>query len=73
MSDCIAQTIKCLRVQFVKIKEIKVEFLEQLMSIGMTTLNTLLDYMYYIKPAQHEFLMNNEKYIPSGFTPMRYV
>jgi hypothetical protein len=49
MSDCIDQTINGFNEQISKIKELEIKFPEQLMTSGLTTLNTHVDHLYYIK------------------------
>lgn len=70
MSDCIDQTINGFNEQIAKIREMEVEFPEQLMTIGLTTFNTRVDHLYYMKPVEHAYKMNNENYMPSGSTAM---
>jgi hypothetical protein len=70
MTDCIEQTINGFNEQIAKIKEMELEFPEQLMTIGLTTFNTQVDHLYYMKPIAHAYTMNNENYMPSGSTAM---
>jgi len=70
MSDCIDQTINGFNEQIAKIREMEVEFPEQLMTIGLTTFNTHVDHLYYMKPVEHAYTMNNENYMPNGSTAM---
>jgi hypothetical protein len=70
MSDCIDQTINGFNEQIAKIKEMEVEFPEQLITIGLTTFNTHVDHLYYMKPVEHAYKMNNENYRPNGSTAM---
>jgi hypothetical protein len=70
MSDCIDQTINGFNEQIAKIREMEVEFPEQLMTIGLTTFNTHVDCLYYMKPVEHAYTMNNENYMPNGSTAM---
>ncbi len=70
MSDCIDQTINGFNEQVAKIREMELEFPEQLMTIGLTTFNTHVDHLYYMKPVEHAYKMNNENYMPNGSTAM---
>ena len=70
MSDCIDQTINGFNEQVAKIREMELEFLEQQMTIGLTTFNTHVDHLYYMKPVEHAYKMNNENYMPNGSTAM---
>lgn len=70
MSDCIDQTINGFNEQIAKIREMEVDFPEQLMTIGLTTFNTHVDHIYFMKPVEHAYKMNNENYMPSGSTAM---
>lgn len=70
MTDCIDQTINGFNEQIAKIREMEVEFPEQLMTIGLTTFNTHVDHLYYMKPVEHAYKMNNENYLPNESTAM---
>ncbi len=70
MSDCIDQTINGFNEQVAKIREMELEFPEQLMTIGLTTFNTHVDHLYYMKPVEHAYKMDHRNYRPDGSTAM---
>ncbi len=70
MSDCIDQTINGFNEQVAKIREMELEFPEQLMTIGLTTFNTHVDHLYYMKPVEHAYKMDHRNYPPDGSTAM---
>jgi hypothetical protein len=70
MTDCIDQTINGFNEQIAKIKDIEVEFPEQLITIGLTTFNTHIDHLYYMKLVDHAYTLNNENYVPDASTAM---
>jgi hypothetical protein len=70
MSDCIDQTINGFNEQVAKIREMELEFPEQLMTIGLTTFNTHVDHLYYMKPVEHAYKMDHRIYQPDGSTAM---
>lgn len=70
MSDCIDQTINGFNEQIRKIKELEIEFPEQLMTIGLTTFNTDVELKYFMQPVESAYKMNNENYVPNGSTAM---
>ena len=70
MSDCIDQTINGFNEQVAKIREMELEFPEQLMTIGLTTFNTHVDHLYYMKPVEHAYKMDHRNYRPEGSTAM---
>ena len=70
MCDCIDQTINGFNEQINKIKELEIEFPEQLMTIGLTTFNTDVEHNYFMQPVETAYKMNNENYIPNGSTAM---
>ena len=70
MSDCIDQTINGFNEQINKIKELELEFPEQLMTIGLTTFNTVVEHKYFMQHLEAAFKMNNENYSPCGSTAM---
>jgi hypothetical protein len=70
MSDCIDQTINGFNEQVAKIREMELEFLEQLMTIGLTTFNNHVDHLYYMKPVEHAYKMDERNYQPDGSTAM---
>jgi len=70
MSDCIDQTINGFNEQIAKIREMELEFPEQLMTIGLTTFNTRVSHLYYMKPVEHAYKMDERNYQPDGSTAM---
>jgi hypothetical protein len=70
MSDCIDQTINGFNEQVAKIREMELEFPEQLITIGLTTFNTHVDHLYYMKPVEHAYKMDHRNYRPDGSTAM---
>ena len=70
MTDCIDETINGFNEQINKIKELEIEFPEQLMTIGLTTFNTDVEHKYFMQPVESAYKMNNENYIPNGSTAM---
>ena len=70
MSDCIDQTINGFNEQVAKIREMELEFPEQQMTIGLTTFNTHVDHLYYMKPVEHAYKMDHRSYQPDGSTAM---
>ena len=70
MSDCIDQTINGFNEQIAKIREMELEFPEQLMTIGLTTFNTRVRHLYYMKPVEHAYKMDERNYQPDGSTAM---
>jgi hypothetical protein len=70
MSDCIDQTINGFNEQINKIKELELEFPEQLMTIGLTTFNSYIDHKYFMEPTSSAYMMNRENYIPDNMTAM---
>lgn len=70
MSDCIDQTINGFNEQINKIKELELEFPEQLMTIGLTTFNSYIDHKYFMEPTSSPYMMNRENYIPDNQTAM---
>ena len=70
MSDCIDQTINGFNEQVAKIREMELEFPEQLITIGLTTFNTHVDHLYYMKPVEHAYKMDERNYQPDGSTAM---
>jgi hypothetical protein len=70
MSDCIDQTINGFNEQINKIKELELEFPEQLMTIGLTTFNSYIDHKYFMEPTSSAYMMNRENYIPDHMTAL---
>ncbi len=70
MADCIDQTINGFNEQVAKIREMELEFPEQQMTIGLTTFNTHVDHLYYMKPVEHAYKMDERNYQPDGSTAM---
>ena len=70
MSDCIDQTINGFNEQIAKIREMELEFPEQQMTIGLTTFNTRVSHLYYMKPVEHAYKMDERNYQPDGSTAM---
>ena len=70
MSDCIEQTINGFNEQINKIKELELQFPEQLMTIGLTTFNTYVDHKYFMEPTKLAYSMNRENYMPNASTAM---
>ena len=70
MSDCIDQTINGFNEQIAKIREMVLEFPEQLMTIGLTTFNIRVSHLYYMKPVEHAYKMDERNYQPDGSTAM---
>ena len=70
MSDCIDQTINGFNEQVAKIREMELEFPEQQMTIGLTTFNTRVSHLYYMKPVEHAYKMDERNYQPDGSTAM---
>ena len=70
ISDCIDQTINGFNEQINKIKELELEFPEQLMTIGLTTINSYIDHKYFMEPTSSAYMMNRENYIPDNQTAM---
>lgn len=70
MSDCIDQTIDGFNEQLGKIKELEVEFPEQLMTIGLTTFNSYIQHRYFMEPTSRAYKMSRENYIPDHLTAM---
>jgi len=70
MSDCIDQTINGFNEQIAKIREMELEFPEQQMTIGLTTFNIRVSHLYYMKPVEHAYKMDERNYQPDGSTAM---
>jgi hypothetical protein len=70
MCDCIDQTINGFNEQLTKIRELEMEFPEQLMTVGVTAFNHKVDHQYFMQPADKAFRMNEENYRPDGYTAM---
>ena len=70
MSDCIDQTINGFNEQVAKIREMELEFPEQQMTIGLTTFNIRVSHLYYMKPVEHAYKMDERNYQPDGSTAM---
>ncbi len=53
-------TIKAFSELNTKIKEIEIEFTEQLMKVSLTTFNSQVGHQYYMKTVERVYTMNNE-------------
>lgn len=70
MSDCIQQTINGFNEQISKIKELELEYPEQLITIGLTTFNTEVDHKYFMEVLSNAYQMDQDNYNPNGSTAM---
>jgi hypothetical protein len=70
MCNCIDQTINGFNEQLTKIRELELEFPEQLITVGVTTFNHEVNHQYFMQPVDNAFRMNEENYRPDGSTAM---
>ena len=70
MSDCIDNTINGFNEQVTKIKQLELEFTEQVVSIGLTTFNDASNHHFFQETPATVRLLNRETYRPSGGTAL---